>query len=75
MRRLIFELAFSFQVVRQEQVLVPAGRFDTLRVEGSTHYQARMRKDVTSGEGTSTHRYWFSPVAGHCVAYEYEQTN
>ena len=73
--RLISEHAFSFKVVRQEQVLVPAGIFDTLRVEGSTKYKSRMKKDGASGEGTSTHRYWFSPAAGHYVAYEYEETN
>lgn len=64
----------KFKVVRQERVLVPAGVFDTLRVEGTGKYKS-VRKDGTSGEGSITHRYWFSPDVGRVVAYEYEETN
>lgn len=73
--RLTSEHAYTFRVVRQEQVLVPAGVFDTLRVEGMSKYKSVMKKDGVSGTGTSTHRYWFSPMAGNFVAYEFEETN
>jgi len=73
--RLTSEHTFNFKVVRQEQILVPAGVFDTLRVEGTSKYKTKMKKDGASGEGTSTHRYWFSPVTGYFVAYEFEETN
>jgi len=69
------EHTMTFKVIRQERVLVPAGVFDTLRVEGSSKYKSTRKKDGSSGEGTTTHRYWFSPVAGRAVAYEYEETN
>ena len=72
--KLTSEHALDFKVVRQERVLVPAGIFDTLRVEGTAKYKT-VRKDRTSGEGTITHRYWFSPEVGWFVAYEYEETN
>jgi hypothetical protein len=68
------EHAFMFRVLRQERVAVPAGVFDTLRLEGTTKYKAT-KKDGSSGEGTSTYRYWYSPVTGTLVAYEYEETN
>jgi hypothetical protein len=73
--RLTSEHAFSFRVVRQEQVIVPAGVFDTLRVEGQSKYKTKMKTNASGGEGTSTHRYWFSAAAGNIVAYEYEETN
>ena len=73
--RLVSEHAFSYRVVRQEQVVVPAGLFDTLRVEGLSKYKAKMKKDGTGGEGVSTYRYWFSPLARNFVAFEYEETN
>jgi hypothetical protein len=73
--RLTSEHTFSFRVIRQEQVIVPAGVFDTLRVEGTSKYKTKMKKNDSSGEGTSTYRYWFSPVTGHFVAYEFEETN
>ena len=73
--RLTAEHTFSFKVVRQEQILVPAGVFDTLRVEGTSKYKSKLKKEGASGEGTSTYRIWFSPVTGHFVAYEYEETN
>ena len=69
------EIAYIFRVIRQEQVIVPAGIFDTLRVEGSAKYKAKKKKDGSSGEGVATHRYWFSPVTGNFVAYEFEETN
>jgi len=72
--RLTAEHAVDFKVVRQERVLVPAGIFDTLRVEGTGKYKT-VRKDGKSGEGAVTHRYWFSPEVGWVVAYEYEETN
>ena len=68
------EITYIFRVIRQEQVIVPAGIFDTLRVEGSAKYKAK-KKDGSSGEGVATHRYWFSPVTGNFVAYEFEETN
>jgi hypothetical protein len=64
----------GFRVLRQERVLVPAGIFDALRVEGAGKYKSVDRKG-RSGEGTVTHRYWFSPEVGNIVAYEYEETN
>ncbi len=73
--RLSSEHAFSFRVIRQEQIVVPAGVFDTLRVEGSSKYKTKMKKDGTSGEGISAHRYWFSPAIGHYIAYEFEESN
>jgi hypothetical protein len=73
--RLTSEHTFNFKVVRQEQILVPAGVFDTLRVEGTSKYKTKLKKEGASGEGTSTYRIWFSPVTGHFVAYEYEETN
>ncbi len=54
------EHAFTFRVLRQERVAVPAGVFDTLRLEGSTKYKAT-KKDGTSGEGTSIYRHWYQP--------------
>ena len=73
--RLTAEHNFNFKVVRQEQVLVPAGVFDTLRLEGTSKYKSTMKKDGASGQGNSTYRIWFSPVTGYFVAYEYEETN
>ena len=72
--RLTGEHAVDFKVVRQERVLVPAGIFDTLRVEGTGKYKSVL-KNGRSGEGAVTHRYWFSPEVGWFVAYEYEETN
>jgi hypothetical protein len=69
------EHTYTFKVIRQERVIVPAGVFDTLRVEGSNKYKARKKKDGSSGEGVGVHRYWFSPAVGRPVAYEYEETN
>jgi hypothetical protein len=68
-------MVFTFKVIRQERVIVPAGIFDTLRVEGTNKYRAIRKKDNASGEGIGTHRYWFSPAVGWFVAYEYEETN
>ena len=73
--RLNAEHAFTFRVLRQEQVIVPAGVFDTLRVEGATKYKAKLKKDGSSGQGTNTFRFWFSPVAENVVALEFEETN
>ncbi len=73
--RLTSEHNFNFKVLRQEQILVPAGVFDTLRVEGTSKYKTKMKKDGASGEGSSTYRYWFSPVTGYFVAFEFEETN
>lgn len=72
--KFISEHSLSFKVVRQERVLVPAGVFDTLRVEGTGKYKSQ-RKDGKSGEGIVIHRYWFSPDVGRVVAYEYEESN
>jgi hypothetical protein len=69
------EQAFTFRVVRQERVIVPAGIFDTFRVEGTNKYKSRMKKDGRSGEGGGVHRYWYSPAVARFVAYEYEETN
>lgn len=69
------EIAFTFKVIRQEQGIVPAGVFDTLRVEGSTKYKTKMKKNGSSGEGSGTYRYWFSPAAANIVALEFEETN
>jgi caspase domain-containing protein len=69
------QLSFAFKVIRQERVIVPAGIFDTLRIEGTSKGQSTRKKDGASGEITGTHRYWFSPAAGRFVAYEYEETN
>jgi Caspase domain len=69
------EITFTFKVVRQEQVIVPAGVFDVLRVEGSTKYKSKKKKDGASGEGVGTYRYWFSPVTSNIVALEFEETN
>ena len=70
----VSENVVDFKVVRQERVLVPAGVFDTFRVEGTGRYKS-VHKDGKSGEGTVRHRYWFSPETGSFVAYEYEETN
>jgi len=69
------EYTFAFKVVRQERVIVPAGIFDTFRIEGTSKYKARMKKDGSSGEGAGVHRYWYSPAVARFVAYEYEETN
>jgi hypothetical protein len=66
---------FTFKVVRQERVIVPAGIFDTFRVEGTNKYKARNKKDGASGEGVGVHRYWYSPAVARYVAYEFEETN
>jgi hypothetical protein len=73
--QLTSEHAFEFRVLRQEQIIVPAGLFDTLRIEGTTRYKTRMKKDGSSGEGTNTFRIWYSPVADNFAAMEFEQTN
>ncbi len=73
--RLVSEHAFSYRVVRQEQIIVPAGLFDTLRVEGSSKFKTKMKKDGASGEGVSTYRYWFSPVTQNYVAFELDEAN
>ena len=67
-------VAFTYKVIRQEQVIVPAGVFDTLRVEGSTKYKT-VRKTGATGEGVGTYRYWFSPQAANIVALEFEEAN
>ena len=71
----ISEHTFTFKVIRQERVVVPAGLFDTFRIEGSSKYKSTKKKDGSSGEGTTAQRYWFSPVAGRSVANEFEETN
>jgi hypothetical protein len=71
----VSEHTFTFKVIRQERVVVPAGLFDTLRVEGTSKYKSTKKKDGSSGEGITVHRYWFSPSVGRTVAYEYEETN
>jgi hypothetical protein len=68
------EHSVDFKVVRQERVFVPAGVFDTFRVEGTGNYKS-VKKDGQSGEGRVTHRYWYSPKAARFVVYEYEETN
>ncbi len=73
--RLTSEHTFNFKVIRQEQVLVPAGVFDTLRVEGTSKYKTKIKKDGSNRDGVATYRYWFSPVTGYFVAYEYEEAN
>lgn len=73
--RLTSEHAFTFRVLRQEQIIVPAGVFDTLRIEGTTKYKAKLKKDGSSGEGTNTFRFWISPVVENVVALEFEETN
>jgi hypothetical protein len=70
----VVELSYTFKVIRQERVLVPAGVFDTLRVEGSNKYKTR-RKDGSTSEGVAVHRYWYSAAVARPVAYEYEETN
>lgn len=72
--KLTSEHTVDFKVMRQERVLVPAGIFDTLRVEGTGKYKS-VDKKGKSGEGTVLHRYWFSPEVGRMVAYEYEETD
>jgi hypothetical protein len=69
------EHAFTFRVIRQERVIVPAGVFDTFRVEGTNKYKSRKKKDGSTGEGVGVHRYWYSPAVARFVAYEYEETN
>ena len=71
----VTEQTYTFKVIRQERVIVPAGVFDTLRVEGSNKYKAKKKKDGSSGEGVGVHRYWYSPEVARAVAYEYEETN
>lgn len=71
----VVEQAYTFKVIRQERVIVPAGVFDTLRVEGSNKYKTTKKKDGSSGEGVGVHRYWYSPDVARVVAYEYEETN
>jgi Caspase domain len=66
---------YTYRVVRQERVIVPAGIFDTFRVEGTNKYKTRMKKDGASGEGAGVHRYWYSPAVARFVAYEFEETN
>ncbi|HYX67090.1 MAG TPA: caspase family protein [Burkholderiales bacterium] len=68
------EHAYTFRVIRQERIVVPAGIFDTLRVEGTNKYKGR-RKDGTPLEGFGVHRYWYSPAVARFVAYEYEETS
>jgi len=65
----------SFRVVGQERIAVPAGAFDTLRVEGHLRYKTSRKDGKGSGEGTGTWRYWFSRDVGRYVALEYEETN
>ncbi|MBL8471518.1 MAG: caspase family protein [Rhodocyclaceae bacterium] len=67
------EVTVEFKAVRQERVLVPAGIFDTLRVEGSGTYHST--QGGASGSGTVTHRYWIAADSGLAVAYEYEESN
>jgi hypothetical protein len=65
----------DFKVIRQERIVVPAGVFDCLRVEGTQKYKSTRKRDGSNGEGTNVHRYWFSPEAGWIAAYESEVTN
>lgn len=71
----VTEQSYTFKVIRQERVIVPAGVFDTLRVEGSNKYKTKKKKDGSGGEGAGVHRYWYSPEVARVVAYEYEETN
>jgi len=71
----VIEQAYTFKVIRQERVIVPAGVFDTLRVEGSNKYKTKKKQDGATGEGVGVHRYWYSPQVARVVAYEYEETN
>ncbi len=71
----VVEQSYTFKVIRQERVIVPAGVFDTFRVEGSNKYKTKKKKDGATGEGVGVHRYWYSPEVARVVAYEYEETN
>jgi hypothetical protein len=50
----------TIRVVGRERVTVPAGSFDTFRVEVSSRYRQK-RDDGRSGSGTFKNVYWYAP--------------
>jgi hypothetical protein len=69
------EHAYALRVVRQERVVVPAGVFDTFRIEGTNKYRTTRNKERTIAEGVGVHRYWYSPAVARFVAYEVDESN
>ena len=69
------EHTYAIRVVRQERVIVPAGVFDTFRLEGTNKYKTTRKKERSSVEGVVVHRYWYSPSVSRFVAYESDESN
>lgn len=69
------EHTYAFRVVRQERVIVPAGVFDTFRLEGTNKYKTTRKKEGSTAEGVIVHRYWYSPSVARFVAYEFDESN
>jgi hypothetical protein len=63
--------AVTIRVVGLERVTVPAGSFDTFRIEVSGQYH-QARADGRSGSGTFKNTYWYSPEVKREVLREHE---
>ena len=61
----------TVRVVGLERVTVPAGAFDTFRVEVSGEYR-QVRSNGRSGSGTFKNTYWYSPEVKKEVLRELE---
>lgn len=59
------------RVVARETIELPAGRFDTLRVEATLNTSSQ-RSDGESRAATLTRTAWYAPDLGLIVAYEQE---
>jgi hypothetical protein len=61
----------TIRVVGLERVTVPAGTFDTFRVEVSSRYRQK-RTDGRSGSGTFKNVDWYAPEVKREVLRDYE---
>jgi hypothetical protein len=63
----------TVRVIGLERVIVPAGAFDTFKVEVSGRY-AQTRENGRKGTGTFRNLYWYSPEVKREVLREVETT-
>jgi hypothetical protein len=61
------------RVIGLERVIVPAGAFDTFKIEVSGRY-TQTRENGRKGAGTFRHFYWYSPEVKREVLREMEIT-
>jgi hypothetical protein len=66
-------VAATIRVVGLERVSVPAGSFDTFKVEVSGRYRQK-RDDGRRGSGTFKNVYWYSPEVKREVLREQESS-